>query len=401
MKGSTVIKAVVIILASVFFLNQIISAVYKPIVTETAEFVTSNDGFKITGIIMRNEILVENKNNGVLHFMVEDGTRVAKNGVIANIYSNETASITLSEIENIKKKINDIENILSFNDIEAANIDLVNSRISQDINNMIFSSSSGDFSEIPYYSEELLSSLNRKQAVLGNVADFSSQLELLNSQLTTLSSSLPNAKGTIIAEESGYFVSKIDGFEKVLNCDDLSKITPEFLSDISSKDESENVIGKIVSDYEWYISAEVTINQSLNFKEGDSLKIYTSVKSSPVLPVTVKKINISENNSKAVIVFACNEMNSELAAMRSGPMTVVSKEYSGLRVSKKALRVVDSVRGVYVLNGIQVNFVPVKIVYSNDAFIICEKQNTDDNVLKLYDQVVVKGKKLYDGKIVG
>ncbi len=401
MKGNAVIKAVVIILVSVFFINQFISIVYKPIVTETAEFVTSNDGFNITGIIMRNEILVENKKSGVLHFLVEDGTRVAKDGVIANIYNNETASITLSEIENIKNKINDIQNILSFNDIEAANIDLVNARISNDINNMIFASSAGDFSQVSLYSEELLASLNRKKAVLGKTEDFSSQLELLNSQLASLSTSLPTAKGVINAKESGYFVSKIDGYEKVLNGKDLSKVTSEFLKDISPKEQNENVIGKIVSDYEWYIAAEVSINQSLNFKEGDTLKLFTSVKSSPELPVSVKKINISENENKAVIIFACNEMNSELAAMRSGPMTVVSNEFSGLRVSKKALRVVDSVRGVYVLNGIQVNFVPVKILYSNDAFIICEKQSKDGNVLKLYDQVVVKGKKLYDGKIVG
>ena len=94
-------------------------------------------------------------------------------------------------------------------------------------------------------------------------------------------------------------------------------------------------------------------------------------------------------------------MNSELASMRSGPMTVVKKQYSGLKVSRKALRVVDSVRGVYVLTGMQVKFVPVEILYSNDEYIICEKQNETDGALKLYDMVVVKGKNLYDGKIVG
>ena len=87
--------------------------------------------------------------------------------------------------------------------------------------------------------------------------------------------------------------------------------------------------------------------------------------------------------------------------MRSGPMTVVSKEYSGLKIPRKALRVVDSQRGVYVVNGMQINFVPVNILYSTDSFIICEKQNDNDNVLKLYDSVVVKGKNLYDGKIIG
>ena len=33
--------------------------------------------------------------------------------------------------------------------------------------------------------------------------------------------------------------------------------------------------------------------------------------------------------------------------------------------------------------------------------ILCEKKNENGNFLKLYDKVVVKGKNLYDGKIVG
>ena len=94
-------------------------------------------------------------------------------------------------------------------------------------------------------------------------------------------------------------------------------------------------------------------------------------------------------------------MNSELASMRSGPMTVVKKEYSGLKVPKNTLRVVDSKRGVYVLTGMQIKFVEVNVLFSNDSYIICEKQTEDENVLRLYDEVVTRGKNLYDGKIVG
>ena len=94
-------------------------------------------------------------------------------------------------------------------------------------------------------------------------------------------------------------------------------------------------------------------------------------------------------------------MNSELATMRSGPMTVVTKEYDGLRVPSSALRVVDSKRGVYVLTGMQVKFVDVNVLYKDDSYMICEKQTSDESVLRLYDEVIVKGKNLYDGKIVG
>ena len=174
-----------------------------------------------------------------------------------------------------------------------------------------------------------------------------------------------------------------------------------FLSNLKTKDYDKNVVGKIVSDYEWYIAAEVPLNDSMNYKVGDSLEIHTTVRSSKVLPVTVEKINISKNDAKAVIIFACNEMNTELASMRSGPMTVVSKTYSGLKVSRKALRKLDSNKtGVYVISGMQAKFVEVEIIYSNDEFMICKKNDADGN-LKLYDQVVVKGKNMYDGKIVG
>lgn len=398
MKGSSVLKGLVMLLVAVFVIHQLISSVYNPIKTETAGFYTSSDGFNITGIIIRNEALVEYNGSGVMHFVTKDGSRVAKNGVIANVYDSESASIAVSQTELLEQKIADIEDILSYNDIEAANLDLINSRVTDKVNSLIISSATGNYSQVQSCSEELLSAINRKQAAMGVTEDLSAELAALKAQLPT---NLSNPKDKILASQSGYFVSQTDGYEQVFSTEDLSVYTPEFLDSAESSEQKDNVIGKIVSDYEWYIAAKVSINESMNFKEGDKLKITTSVKTSPTLSVTVKKINISENSSGAVIVFACNDMNSELAAMRSGPMTVVKAEYSGLKVSRKALRVVDSVRGVYVLTGMQIKFVPVEILYSNESYIICEKQTDSDNALKLYDMVVVKGKNLYDGKIVG
>ena len=43
---------------------------------------------------------------------------------------------------------------------------------------------------------------------------------------------------------------------------------------------------------------------------------------------------------------------------------------------------------------------PVDILYSNDNMMICKKSD-EDGMLRLYDQVIVKGRSLYDGKIIG
>lgn len=398
MKGQSVLKFFLMLLAAVFIINQLISVFYKPIKTENAVYYTATDGLDITGIIVRNETLVSYSGGGVMHFVVSDGNRVAKNGVIANIYDSEAESLKVSERQDTEKKIAEIEEILGYNDIDTANLELMKLKIDEQLNELIRNSASGDFYEVKNYSNELLTAIWRRQAAMGENTDFSTQLESLKAKLND---SLPQAKQLIRANESGYFVSTTDGYENVLSAEDISKITPEFLDDAKSETKPKDVIGKIVSDYDWYIAAKVSIDDSLKFKEGDSLKIKTAVKSSPELKVTVERINNSESSEYAVIIFACNEMNSELASMRSGPMTIIKDEYSGLKVSRKALRVVDSVRGVYVLSGMQVEFVPVNMIYSNDSFIICEKVASENNELRLYDRVIVKGKKLYDGKIVG
>ena len=400
MKGTTVLKGFVILLIAVFAVHQAVSSLYKPVKTETAVYSDISDGLNITGIILRNETLVTSSGSGVMHFVVGDGNRVAKDGVIANIYDSESASITLERIDSVNGKIADIEEMLSYNDLEAADLDMINSKIKQNLNNLILSGSGGNFDSFSEKSEELLSSYNRRQAAMGETADFSAQLTALNAEKQQLSATLPSANGSLRAAQSGYFVSKADGYENLLKCDNLEAVTPEFLNGIKAEGVDSNVVGKIVSDYEWYIAAEVTINESLNYKEGDSLTILTSVKSYPKLPVTVSKINISENESSAVVVFACNDMNSELASMRTGPMTVIKKEYSGLKVPKRALRVVDSKRGVYVISGMQVKFVGVNVLFTDGEYMICEKQTSDDTVLGLYDEVIVKGKNLYDGKII-
>lgn len=397
MKGSSFLKAFLILLAAVFIINQLIASLYNPIKTENAVYYTATDGFNITGVIIRNETLVSYDGGGVMHFVVSDGNRVAKNGVIANVYDNENDSIEVTERQALEKKISEIEEIIGYNDIGAANLDLINAKIDDRVDDLIYSASAGNYSTVNTASADLLTAILRRQAAMGESTDFKARLDTLKSQL---SASLPNAKKQIFSDRSGYFVSTTDGYEKIFSGKDVSEITPELLERAEAEKYGDNVIGKIVSDYEWYIAAKISINDSLNYKEGDSLNITTSVKSSPSLSVTVKKINISESTSQAVVLFACNEMNSELATMRSGPMTVVKAQYSGLRVPRSALRVVDSVRGVYVLNGMQISFVPVNMIYSNDSYIICEKQTDGDKVLRLYDCVVVKGKKLYDGKIV-
>lgn len=402
MREHRAVKILIGIFVAVFIFHQIYSSLYKPITTQSADFYTAVDGLSITGTVIRQEYIITGSTLDTLHFAVSNGSRVAKGGTVAQIYDSTASSMIVLRIEEINQKIADINELESYNDVQAADIDLASAKINSALSAMISDTAAGDYSLAASDSTALLSALNRKRVITGEQTDFSAQLAALNSELASLSATLPAPKGVITAETSGYFVSLTDGYENVLTGTELEKITPEYLASVKPEATDKNSVGKIVSDYEWYIAARVPLNDSLKYKEGDSLTIKTSVKSSPTLPVTVKKINLSSKGDSAVIIFACQQMNSDLAGMRTGAMTVVNKEYSGLKVPKKSLRVVDGKTGVYIVSGITVKFVPVNVIYSTSDYVICEqKQTNDETVLRLYDEVVVKGKKLYDGKIIG
>lgn len=401
MKGANFVKILLVVLVVVFVLHQLNSSVYKPITTENVGYYEAVEGLNITGVIMRGEYLVKCDTGGVYHYLIEDGTRVAKGGVIANIYDNENASITMSEIEELNAQISDINDLQNYNNQQAADLKLINNRVDGAVDELIRGSSYGNYADMHTISDELLSSLNRRRMLTGEQTDFSANLSQLNKRLNELEGNLPNAKGRVMASMSGYFSTSIDGYETVLDCSDLSAVTVDFLDNMKPQAVEGNVVGKIVSDYEWYIAAKVTINDSMKYKVGDQLTVRTFLRSNPELSVKVAAINISETANSAVVIFSCDQMSRELSSMRTGPMTVVNAVHEGLKVAKTALRVVDSQTGVYVVTGITLDFVPVEVLYSNEDYMICKQEQSNSEVLRLYDEVVVKGKKLYDGKIVG
>ncbi|MBE6728686.1 MAG: hypothetical protein E7568_00445 [Ruminococcaceae bacterium] len=402
MLKSRMTRILIIALLVVFLIYQIYSVLYNPITTSNAQFITETEGINFTGMIIRNEKVIDRNVNGVIHLKVNNGERISKDGVIADIYTSENDSLAVNRIEELKDKIQNIETIQSYNDLAAVDINLLNNKISSTLGEMLYLSANGNINGARKQSDNLLTMMNRKEMVIGNKADFTVQLEGLKNELSSLESSLSQPVNKITAEKSGFFVAQVDGYENVLLTDDLEKYTPEFLDTVTpEKVNSTEKTGKIVSDYTWYIAASITANQALSYKEGDNVKIKTLLKSNPYLSVTVAKINYSADKERATVLFSCQEMNSELAVMRTGSMMIISGEYEGLRIERGALRVNENQTGVYIVSGMELKFVKVKVLYQTEDYVICEKLSASDSTsLRLHDKVVVKGRNLYEGKII-
>lgn len=413
MKKSKLILGVTGAVLLVFLIYQLYAVFYNPVTTEIVTAADAVDGIKITGIIIRNEEIIKSDTSAAMHFEINDNERVAAGGVIANLYGSSTQSVAAAELKNIEKEINNIEQIHKYNDLNAVDIGTLNAKIYDEFNIIASITATDKFSSLQSNKEEMLALMNRRKLATGQEVDFSAQLSALKTKRDALLSRVGQPIGVLKTEKSGYFVSATDGYENILTPDKLDSITPEFLDDMKPENAGDDrTVGKLVSDYTMYIAASVSINDSLSFKVGDKLVINTSLKSNPELDVEVHDINVSHASDRAVIIFSCQEMSGELSSMRTDTMTVVQKKYSGLKVGSKALRVSTqtvtnadgtqsekTVTGVYIVNGVTAEFVPVNIIYTYDNYALCEIISEDGN-LRLYDEVIVKGKNIYEGKII-
>lgn len=384
----------------IFLGYQLFTAFYSTIQTESAVNFDYTDGIKTTGYIIRNESLVHSDHSGTLHFAVSDGAKVAKDGVIANVYASDAASAAATRATEIEQQLAQIDEIEGYNNLAAVDLSVLNAKITAYLDRYIYGASDGNYTDLSDSISGLLTAMTRKKVVTGEQSDFSLLKASLNSELASLRATVGTPKGSVIADRAGYFVSTVDGYETSLSTDDLSVYKPEYFKNLSPADTDDSVVGKIVYDYEWYIAAPVSLNDSMFYKIGDVVTLKTSLLSNPRITAAVERINLSDSGSDAVILFSCNEMSSELASMRSGAMTIIRQEYNGLKISTDALRVIDGATGVYVISGIEAKFVTAEILYSNDEYAICELNSRDNGKLRLYDEVILKGKNLYDGKII-
>ena len=204
---------------------------------------------------------------------------------------------------------------------------------------------------------------------------------------------------------------------------DIDRIKLSDLQNVKQENVSSNVAGKIISSLNWYVACEVTADEATSLSLWDSnVTVLFSNVSSDAIPAKIDRIYQETPDSSALVIFECDYMDEGLIQAREEPIEVGLGTYTGLRVSKKALyddyvtktiyddnnnahTEKEKVQGVYVLYGSEVQFKQVSILYADEDYVICDP-SPDDGILfngetiSMYDQVILKGDDLYDGKVI-
>lgn len=398
----------------------------RSIEIESAIYAKTADTIRGDGFIVRNEKYITNNRGGVLSYKVENGDNVSAGQSIADIYANENDAVAQQKIKNINKQITNLQNLGKFYYKESVGLDTINNEIDNQIFTMLgnvnkrkLTSSQDDTNNLLYY-------INEKQIITGQVKSFKNKINDLRAEREEISKSSSTKIGSVQTGMAGYYVSDVDGYEKSINYNKVKDVSVKDLKKLSKSSVRSDVIGKIVVDPEWFILCEIDKDQAIALSkvQGEKGKVSVSIPfiSKENIVASIYSINQGSKSENAVLVLSCDTMSKDISAARKETIEINTTEFSGLKISKRAIHedYVEKqvknkdgvmvtkrkkVQGVYVLSGSELLFKEINIVYSSKQYVLCnpkpdEKLLFNGVTIQLYDQVVIKGDNLYHGKVI-
>ena len=122
-------------------------------------------------------------------------------------------------------------------------------------------------------------------------------------------------------------------------------------------------------------------------------KVYLRLDESSESNVEVKIVSISpEEKGKCVMVLMGTSYEKQLFLKNKHKADIILDSSRGLKISKDAVKIVDGVKGVYIIKKGTYAFREIEILASNDEYVVVERNlSTDKPHLALYDEVVVHG----------
>ncbi|MDD2361569.1 MAG: HlyD family efflux transporter periplasmic adaptor subunit [Oscillospiraceae bacterium] len=402
----TFIKRIITLCISLFLIAyvgyQAFQVLYNPVKTETVYSASVYDTLDTEGITVRNEKPITGEKNGYLFYTVENGSRVSKNGTIAKVYPTQADSRSQKQLDRLTEEIEQLKDIQSQGTAGRVNLDVIDKQISQTVIELAAGVNTPTLKNMDLWQSRLLALLNKRQVTVGKTVSFESRINSLTELKNQLVTSYSVATSSIKSPVAGYFVSKIDGFENTIDYNKVKSLTVKQLDNLMNstpKAPNSDLIGKVVGDYKWYLACVLSAADAGKVRQGTTPDILLPFISDEIIPTEVVAANRDPSGNVAVI-FECSYMSSELSSIRRESVQIRLKRYEGLRVSSDSIITNDKgEQGVYVISGDTVVFRKVEILHALPDYVIC-KETDKNGYLELYDDIVVEGKGLYDGKMV-
>ena len=372
--------------------------------TSTAYIQTVSETVDAKLFIIREESIIDTADSGVIVPLAVNGEKVGSGNEIAAVFADDTSAENYSKTITLEKKLETYRKINS--QVRLANLDLkkLTREINGEFNTILGAVYDNDFSDLSENELSFSEMLSRKDISLGYEVDCSDVISSLESEIDALKVKAPSQ--VITADSAGYFVSRLDGYENKITAANIDELTPEELKDAldsTKKSEDKNAMGKLITGYEWYAAAIVDTAQLAGIEVGRKVQLVLGDKEGDTVNAKVYSKNKVDGEDSTMIVFRCSEMNERLSMMRKVTGKIVLRSYSGIKLRKNAVHFNEEGKeGVYIIEGNVIKFNLIEEVYSDEEYVIADVEKSGlPGWLSQYDEVIVAGKDLENGKVIG
>ncbi len=377
-----------------------------PYVTQTVYSITVRDSYSTTALVLRDETLIPQLNEGTVRFLFDGVAKVTKDMEVAQIYDSYEQVLLEHRLSVLKDELAAIEEANDPGVTEVANLDTVNTIILAQLEKLGTVTGSNVVGSVLDIKNELTKQLSKKQIIIGQETSFQQRIVELQGEVAALEAQLENVQTqSVTSPASGYFVGVTDGYENALTTDYAENMTLEIF-DMFLEGQNQNVasqtqtIGKVITNYNWRIAYPIPKDMEEEFVIGRSYDLnFLSIGVNNV-EATVLSIISDPDEDRSLVILESNLMSDELATVRFPEIEVVFRSYQGLEVPTEAIRIPEGYQGVYIKEANVIRFRKIVPLYQTDDYVISQIDTTDPNRLQLFDTIFLSQKGVEEGKIL-
>ncbi len=365
------------------------------------------------GYIFRKQNVIYAPEDGYIYCEAAEDERVGTGQVVMYIYKNQISLSVSNELKKIENEISELSEGLRTADVFTSDTAKIEQSISQLLRGVPKLGARGDGEKASEIKDSVNSMIEKRRIISGEieVPDRSEQLNSLKAKKTELEKQ-HNVERTIVhAPLTGAFTSRIDGMEEMLDIAALDDINSDYFKELNKKNiqaktkekaQKGDPIGKIINNFNWSIAVQIPVKEAEGIAIGNSLNIRLKDLDSETISGTVTKIT-PEEAGKVILVISTNQYVDTVYSLSKTKVELVRHEFGGFRIPAKSIRMLDGKMGVYVVRSGKAKFVPVELLYNGKEWVVVKEVSesvSGQDALKLYDELVVDGQDIYDGKVV-
>ena len=372
-------------------------------------------GTEASVIIVREEQVLPSTGTYV-DVVLSEGEKAAAGSTVALIYDDLSALGTQDQIRDLETEIEQLKYALNVG-TQTVDSTKLDQQVITSLVNLRALTATGDLSSLDDSIWNLRTMVFQRDYTYGDT-DAAKQLKTLieekETQLRDLQHSLSRVSHFVKAPASGVFSSHADGYESLITPDMLSSITPAQLDELMQRDiqTRTGTAGKLITDSTWYLAALFDGANTLSLKEGRSYTISFSHDYYGDVPVKLERIVVEEDRTMAI--FSSRTKLADTTLLRIQQVDIVVDELTGIRIPRKALRVLTETvtnedgttsqtnsYGVYTVVNTQAEWQSVNVLYTGSTFYLVEPVDKSDSAhLRGGDTIILTSSGMYDGKVV-